>query len=39
MAAKAIQLGATAVTIGSAITRLEIVTDWFLQATQKAAMR
>jgi N-acylglucosamine-6-phosphate 2-epimerase len=39
MAAQAIRLGATAVTIGSAITRLEIVTDWFLQATQKAAMR
>ncbi len=37
MAAQAIKLGATAVTIGSAITRLEVVTDWFLQATQTAS--
>lgn len=36
MAAKAISLGATAVTIGSAITRLEVVTNWFLEATKAA---
>lgn len=37
MAAQAIKLGATAVTIGSAITRMEVVTEWFLRATQNAS--
>nr|WP_117232674.1 N-acetylmannosamine-6-phosphate 2-epimerase [Vibrio maerlii] len=34
LAAEAIKAGATAVTVGSAITRLEIVTGWFNSATQ-----
>ncbi|WP_157631119.1 MULTISPECIES: N-acetylmannosamine-6-phosphate 2-epimerase [Vibrio] len=34
LAAKAIACGATAVTVGSALTRLEVVTNWFNQATQ-----
>mgnify|MGYP001160572405 CR=1 FL=1 len=39
LAAKAIENGAVAVTVGSAITRLEIVTDWFNSATQSAEVR
>lgn len=34
MAAKAIESGAVAVTVGSAITRLEVVIQWFNSATQ-----
>ncbi|WP_237324123.1 putative N-acetylmannosamine-6-phosphate 2-epimerase [Vibrio penaeicida] len=36
LAAKAIEQGAVAVTVGSALTRLEVVTDWFNSATQAA---
>lgn len=36
LAAKAISSGAVAVTVGSAITRLEVVTNWFNSATQSA---
>lgn len=36
LAAKAIECGAVAVTVGSALTRLEVVTGWFNQATQTA---
>jgi len=36
LAAKAIKCGAVAVTVGSALTRLEVVTGWFNQATQTA---
>ncbi|MDC5812098.1 N-acetylmannosamine-6-phosphate 2-epimerase [Vibrio europaeus] len=36
LAAKAIESGAVAVTVGSAITRLEVVTNWFNSATQTA---
>lgn len=36
LAAKAIENGAVAVTVGSALTRLEIVTSWFNSATQSA---
>jgi len=39
LAAKAIENGATAVTVGSAITRLEVVTNWFNSATQSAEVR
>ncbi|OXX74717.1 N-acetylmannosamine-6-phosphate 2-epimerase [Vibrio sp. V19_P1S1T109] len=39
LAAKAIKAGAVAVTVGSAITRLEIVTQWFNKATQTAGER
>lgn len=35
-AAKAIEHGAVAVTVGSALTRLEVVIDWFNTATQAA---
>ncbi|EJT0551585.1 N-acetylmannosamine-6-phosphate 2-epimerase [Vibrio vulnificus] len=34
LAAKAIENGAVAVTVGSAITRMEVVTHWFNSATQ-----
>ncbi|PKF80976.1 N-acetylmannosamine-6-phosphate 2-epimerase [Vibrio sp. vnigr-6D03] len=34
LAAKAIEHGAVAVTVGSALTRLEVVTGWFNSATQ-----
>ncbi|WP_342029448.1 N-acetylmannosamine-6-phosphate 2-epimerase [Vibrio sp. S9_S30] len=34
LAAKAIEYGAVAVTVGSALTRLEVVTNWFNSATQ-----
>ncbi|EEX94625.1 N-acetylmannosamine-6-phosphate 2-epimerase [Vibrio orientalis CIP 102891 = ATCC 33934] len=34
LAAQAIEAGAVAVTVGSAITRLEVVTNWFNAATQ-----
>ncbi|RJX75366.1 N-acetylmannosamine-6-phosphate 2-epimerase [Vibrio sinensis] len=34
LAAKAIENGAVAVTVGSAITRLEVVTQWFNEATR-----
>jgi len=34
LAAQAIEAGAVAVTVGSAITRLEVVTNWFNTATQ-----
>lgn len=37
LAGKAIRTGATAVTVGSAITRLELVNNWFNQATLQAA--
>ncbi|MFM2587322.1 putative N-acetylmannosamine-6-phosphate 2-epimerase [Vibrio sp. TBV020] len=36
MAAQAIEAGAVAVTVGSAITRLEVVTNWFNSATRAA---
>lgn len=36
LAAEAIKHGATAVTVGTALTRLEIMIDWFNSATQKA---
>ncbi|UJF17916.1 N-acetylmannosamine-6-phosphate 2-epimerase [Vibrio sp. SS-MA-C1-2] len=36
LAAEAIEHGAVAVTVGSAITRLEVVTNWFNSATQSA---
>lgn len=39
LAAKAIECGATAVTVGSALTRLEVVTSWFNQATQAVEAR
>lgn len=39
LAAKAIELGAVAVTVGSAITRLEVVTQWFNNATKTAGER
>ncbi|MCG9649264.1 N-acetylmannosamine-6-phosphate 2-epimerase [Vibrio brasiliensis] len=39
LAAKAIEYGATAVTVGSAITRLEVVTQWFNSATQAAGVK
>ncbi len=39
LAAKAIECGATAVTVGSAITRLEVVTQWFNSATQAAGVK
>lgn len=39
LAAKAIECGATAVTVGSALTRLEVVTNWFNQATQAVEAR
>ncbi len=35
LAKQAIAMGASAVTIGSAITRLEVVIEWFLQAVQE----
>ncbi|WED24980.1 putative N-acetylmannosamine-6-phosphate 2-epimerase [Vibrio sp. JC009] len=34
LAAKAIENGAVAVTVGSALTRLEVVTEWFNSATR-----
>lgn len=39
LAAKAIQAGAVAVTVGSAITRMEVVTHWFNTATQSAGAK
>lgn len=39
LAAQAISHGAVAVTVGSAITRLEVVTQWFNAATQAAGAR
>ena len=39
LAAKAIESGAVAVTVGSALTRLEVVTQWFNNATQAAGER
>ncbi|NOI65722.1 N-acetylmannosamine-6-phosphate 2-epimerase [Vibrio sp. 99-8-1] len=39
LAAKAIENGAVAVTVGSALTRLEVVTNWFNSATQSAEVR
>lgn len=36
LAAEAIRHGAVAVTVGSALTRLEVVTQWFNSATQAA---
>lgn len=39
LAAQAIENGAVAVTVGSAITRLEVVTQWFNTATQTAGMK
>jgi len=36
LAAKAIAYGATAVTVGSALTRLEVMIQWFNSETQKA---
>lgn len=39
LAAAALQAGAWAVTVGSAITRLEVVTQWFAQALRPASMR
>lgn len=39
LAAKAIESGAVAVTVGSAITRLEVVTQWFNNATKTAGER
>ncbi|TMX46585.1 N-acetylmannosamine-6-phosphate 2-epimerase [Photobacterium damselae] len=39
LAAKAIESGAVAVTVGSAITRLEVVTNWFNSATQSVGAK
>ncbi len=39
LAAQAIQHGAVAVTVGSALTRLEVVTNWFNHATQTAGAK
>lgn len=39
MAAKAIESGAVAVTVGSAITRLEVVIQWFNSATQAVGVK
>lgn len=39
LAAKAIECGAVAVTVGSALTRLEVMTDWFISATQAAGVQ
>lgn len=39
LAAKAIEAGAVAVTVGSAITRLEVVTEWFNSATNAAGAK
>ncbi|MFB9215842.1 putative N-acetylmannosamine-6-phosphate 2-epimerase [Vibrio sinaloensis] len=39
LAAKAIESGAVAVTVGSALTRLEVVTHWFNSATQAAGVQ
>ncbi|WP_394143275.1 putative N-acetylmannosamine-6-phosphate 2-epimerase [Vibrio atypicus] len=39
LAAKAIESGAVAVTVGSAITRMEVVTNWFNSATQAAGAK
>ncbi len=36
-AMRAIQLGAWAVTVGTAITRTEVVTEWFTKAVQSAS--
>lgn len=37
LASRAIQLGAMAVTVGSAITRLEHITTWFVQSVESAS--
>lgn len=39
MAAQAIKHGATAVTVGSALTRLEVMIEWFNSQTQKASIK
>ena len=39
LAAQAIAHGAVAVTVGSALTRLEVMIDWFNSATQAAGER
>ncbi|WP_428775320.1 N-acetylmannosamine-6-phosphate 2-epimerase [Vibrio sp.] len=39
LAAQAIQAGAVAVTVGSAITRMEVVTHWFNSATRAVGVR
>lgn len=39
LAAKAIENGAVAVTVGSAITRLEVVTQWFNDATRAVGVK
>lgn len=38
LAASAIQMGAMAVTVGSAITRLEHITGWFVQSVEDASL-
>jgi N-acylglucosamine-6-phosphate 2-epimerase len=37
LAAKAIQSGAMAVTVGSAVTRIEHITGWFVQSVEQAS--
>ncbi len=38
LAASAIQLGAMAVTVGSAVTRIEHITGWFAQSVDRASL-
>ena len=38
LASRAIQMGAMAVTVGSAITRLEHITGWFVQSVEDASI-
>lgn len=38
LAARAIELGATAVTVGSAVTRIEHITGWFVQSVEHASL-
>ncbi|MFC0047201.1 N-acetylmannosamine-6-phosphate 2-epimerase [Rheinheimera tilapiae] len=38
LAARAIELGATAVTVGSAVTRIEHITGWFVQSVEHASV-
>ncbi|MBU1308969.1 MAG: putative N-acetylmannosamine-6-phosphate 2-epimerase [Gammaproteobacteria bacterium] len=38
LAARAIQMGAMAVTVGSAVTRVEHITGWFAQSVERASL-
>ena len=38
LAARAIELGAIAVTVGSAVTRIEHITGWFVQSVEHASV-